>query len=133
MSAFSIYLKHYKISFALATTFSTVKPKSLNNSFAGADSPKLFIPTILPSKPTYLYQKSDNCASIATRLVTAVGHTASRYAASCLSNTLVLGIETTRTFLPSASSTSAALTANSTSEPVAMKIKSGVPEQSFKI
>ena len=70
-------------------------------------------------------------ASIATRLVTAAGNTLSRYAGSCLSKRLVLGIETTRTFLPSAANTSAAFTANSTSEPVAMKINSGVPSQSF--
>lgn len=41
---------------AVATTFSTVKPNSLNSSSAGADSPKVRMPMILPPKPTYLYQ-----------------------------------------------------------------------------
>ncbi|MNG85680.1 hypothetical protein D3C79_444450 [compost metagenome] len=41
---------------AVATTFSTVKPNSLNSSSAGADSPKVVMPMILPPKPTYLYQ-----------------------------------------------------------------------------
>ncbi len=40
------------------TTFSVVKPNSLNSSPAGADSPKLVIPMMRPPKTTYLYQKS---------------------------------------------------------------------------
>ena len=39
-----------------ATTASAVMPKNLNSSPAGADSPKLSIPTMRPSRPTYLYQ-----------------------------------------------------------------------------
>ena len=45
-----------KSSRAVFTTFSTVKPNTLKSSSAGADSPKVFMPTIFPSSPTYLYQ-----------------------------------------------------------------------------
>ncbi len=62
--------------------------------------------------------------------VTAEGNTDSRYAASCASNRSVHGIETTRAFTPSPARTSAADVASATSEPVAMRMMSGVPSQS---
>lgn len=49
-------IKDYSSAFALAITLSTVKPNSSNNSSAGADSPKVVIPTIAPFRPTYLNQ-----------------------------------------------------------------------------
>ena len=62
---------------AAAATCSTVKPKCLNNSPAGADSPKRSMPTTSPSSPTYLRQKSVTPASTATRGMPR-GSTASR-------------------------------------------------------
>ena len=56
---------------------------------------------------------------------TPAGSTASRQAASCASNTLVQGIETTRTRRPRSSSSRAASTASATSEPVAIRMHSG--------
>lgn len=50
------HIEDYSNAFALATTFSTVKPNSSNNSSAGADSPKVVIPTMAPFRPTYLNQ-----------------------------------------------------------------------------
>ena len=41
---------------AWLTMFSTVKPNSANSFSAGADSPKVVMPTMAPSRPTYLYQ-----------------------------------------------------------------------------
>ncbi len=41
---------------AVTTMFSTVKPKCSNSAGAGADSPKLVMPMMRPSRPTYLYQ-----------------------------------------------------------------------------
>lgn len=49
-------IKDYSSAFALAITLSTVKPNSSNSSSAGADSPKVVIPTIAPFRPTYLNQ-----------------------------------------------------------------------------
>ena len=54
-----------------SATRSTVKPKCLNSTPAGADSPKVSMPTIAPrgssSAPTYLCQKAVTPASTATR------------------------------------------------------------------
>ena len=66
-------------------------------------------------------------ASIETRAFTAAGSTDSRYAASCSSNHSWHGTETTRALMPSPFSTSRASTAICTSEPVAIRITSGVP------
>lgn len=41
---------------ATARTLSRVKPKCSNSAGAGADSPKLVMPMMRPSRPTYLYQ-----------------------------------------------------------------------------
>lgn len=49
-------IKDYSSAFALAITLSTVKPNSSNSSSAGADSPKVVMPTIAPFRPTYLNQ-----------------------------------------------------------------------------
>ena len=42
--------------FAFSTTFSTVKPNSLNSCEAGPLAPKVDIPMISPLSPAYLYQ-----------------------------------------------------------------------------
>ena len=66
-------------------------------------------------------------ASIETRALTAAGSTDSRYAASCSSNHSWHGTDTTRALTPSPLSTSRASTAICTSEPVAIRMTSGVP------
>ena len=81
--------------------------------------------TVSPSSPIYLYQLMAQPASIATLALTEPGNTLSLYSALCLSNISVQGMDTTRTFLPLASSSSAAFMASSTSEPLAMSITSG--------
>src|SRR3569832_21854 len=90
--------RHAKTDFTAVTTFSGVKPKCLNKTPAGADSPKVSMPTTAPSRPTYLRQKSVTPASTATRGTPLVS-TLALYAASCQTNTTVLGMETTRTGL----------------------------------
>ena len=80
----------------MATTFSTVKPKCLKTAGAGADSPKRSMPTTAPSPRTYFHQKSVTPASIATRGRPS-GRTPALYCAVCRSNTVVDGIDTTRT------------------------------------
>ena len=102
-------------------------PKCLNSSPAGAEAPKLSMPTTAPSRPTYLPQKPVTPASTATRRRTALGSTDSRQAASWRSNTSVEGIDTTRVFRPAASSTCLASIASATSEPVPIRIRSGTP------
>ncbi|ENO90399.1 Permease protein PstA [Thauera linaloolentis 47Lol = DSM 12138] len=102
-----------------AATASAVMPKSLNSSPAGADSPKRSMPTTSPSRPTYLRQPSVTPASTATR-GRPLGSTPAFQASSWRSKTLVLGMETTRTAMPSPASVFCAETANATSEPVAM-------------
>ena len=94
--------------FTAATTLSTVKPKCLNSTPPGADSPKRV-------------DADDGAVRIvdgADVLAPAVGdagldgdarhaarqHAIARYAASCRSNTLVHGIDTTRTAMPSSAS-----------------------------
>ena len=67
---------------------------------------------------------------MATLFLTALGRTVSLYSALCSSKSSIHGMETTRTFVPSASSSALAFTASSTSEPLAMRITSGVPSQS---
>ncbi len=51
-----VLLYFFRLSFAFAITFSTVKPKSLKSSAAGPLAPNVFIPTISPLSPAYLYQ-----------------------------------------------------------------------------
>src|SRR5690606_30902676 len=114
--------------FAAATTASTVMPKCRYRSPAGALAPKVSMPTTAPSRPTYWRQQPVTPASTATRLRTDDGSTDSRYAASWRSNTVVEGIDTTRTWSPSCS---AAAVASSTSEPVAIRMISGAPFESF--
>src|SRR5690554_2088091 len=87
-----------------ATTLSSVKPKYLNSSPAGAEAPNVVMPTTSPSRPTYLRQKSAWAASTATRARTAGGSTLSRYSRSWASNSSVQGMETTRTRRPAAAS-----------------------------
>src|SRR5690606_18923163 len=70
-------------SLTVSTTASVVKPKCSINCAIGADSPKVSMPMMAPSRPTYLYQKSLCAASIATRANTSLGNTVSRYIASC--------------------------------------------------
>src|SRR5712671_4906037 len=60
------YLDRHPITLLTAfATFSGVKPKCLNRSPAGADSPNRSRPTTTPSRPTYLRQKSVTPASTA--------------------------------------------------------------------
>src|SRR5690606_7365618 len=63
---------------AASMTLSTVKPKCLNRSPAGALAPNRSMPITAPSSPTYLRQKSETPASMATRLRQAFGSTDSR-------------------------------------------------------
>src|SRR5690606_12129859 len=63
---------------AAATTASTVMPKCLYSSPAGALAPKVSMPITAPSRPTYWRQKPVTPASTATRLRTAPGSTDSR-------------------------------------------------------
>src|SRR5437667_3135712 len=108
--AISLDCASYSKPLTLSTTFSAVMPKYLNNSPAGADSPKVSIPMTGPSS-TYLDQPAVTPASTATRGMPR-GRTASRYAASWRSNTLVQGMDTTRTAMPSVASACRALTAS---------------------
>ena len=62
-----------------------------------------------------------------TRARTDDGSTDSRYASSCSANHSSDGADTTRVATPAASSVSRASTASCTSEPVPMRITSGVP------
>src|SRR5690606_23219616 len=101
-----------------ATMMASVKPKYLNSSPAGAEAPKVVMPTTSPSRPTYLRQKSAWAASTATRARTEGGSTLSRQGRSWASNSSVQGIDTTRTRRPAAASLSAAAMAKATSEPV---------------
>ena len=94
---------------AFSTTFSTVKPKSLNNKPAGADAPKPFMQMMSPSKPIYFCQPKSAAASTASLARTFLGSTLSLYAASCASNTSQQGMEMTLAFTPFAASSSAAL------------------------
>ena len=45
-----------RTAFACATTLSTVKPKVSNSFSAGADSPKVVMPTTAPCRPVYFCQ-----------------------------------------------------------------------------
>ena len=85
---------------ASCSTCSGVKPKCWNSSGAGADLPKVSRPQTRPAEPTQRYQPSLTPASMATRRLTAAGSTDSRYAASCAANTVVDGMDTTRTPWP---------------------------------
>ncbi len=71
-------------------------------------------------------------ASTATRALTDGSRTLSRYPWSCSSNHSTDGIDTTRVGTPSAWSCSRAPTATWTSEPVAMRMTSGVPPSASK-
>ena len=115
------------------TRFSTVKPKCLNNSLAGPDAPNPSIDKDFPLRPTYLPQPKEERASTEIRFSTEAGSTLSRYSLLCISKTSIDGMETTRTALPSALKISAAFSASSTSEPVAMKMSSGVFSESERI
>jgi hypothetical protein len=66
-------------------------------------------------------------ASTDTRALTADGSTDSRYASSCSANHSRLGADTTRVAIPAASRVSRASTASCTSEPVPIRMTSGVP------
>jgi len=67
----------FKEASALATTFSTVKAKCVNNALAGPDTPKLVIATISPFSPAYLYQLYGEPASTQTLAFTFLGSTLS--------------------------------------------------------
>ncbi len=112
--------------FTFATTFSTVKPYFSITTSPGALAPNWSIASTSPSKPTYLCQPNDAPISIAKRFVTAFGNTDSLYSADCCSKRSIDGIDTTEASIPSASNAFCASTANETSEPVAIKIASGV-------
>ena len=81
------------------------------------------------SAPTYRRQPPVDPASTAT-LGTPAGSTLARQSASCASNTLVQGIDTTRMRLPASVRRRAESTASPTSEPVAISTQSGRPPQS---
>ena len=65
-------------------------------------------------------------ASTETRALTSRGSTESMYASSCSMNQSMDGTDTTRVAVPSDSSTFAASTAYWTSEPEAIRMRSGV-------
>ena len=68
---------YFSRAFALATTFSTVKPNSLRHVPPGAEAPKRFIVTLSPSRPMKRCQPKDSAASTTMRLRTALGSTSS--------------------------------------------------------
>ena len=63
---------YFRRAFALATTFSTVKPNSLRQVPPGAEAPKRFMVTLSPSKPMKRCQPKDSAASTTMRLRTAL-------------------------------------------------------------
>ena len=75
----------------------------------------------------YFHQPTVAPASTDTRAFTAAGMTDSRYSALCSSNHSRLGAETTDASMPSSASFRRASTATCSSDPVAMRITSGVP------
>src|SRR5690606_10818043 len=85
------------------------------------------MPTERPRSPTMPRQLSTEPASTDTRAVTDFGSTDSRYASSCSANHSSDGADTTRALTPSAARVSRAATASWTSDPVAMRMTSGVP------
>ena len=78
-----------------------------------------------------MYHAKWLAASTHTRAFTLRGSTLSLYSAVCFSNSSMQGMETTRTFLPLAESSSFAPMQSSISLPVPMRITSGVPSQSL--
>ena len=113
------------IVFSFPITFSSEKPKCLNNSGAGADAPKLSIPTTTPFRPAYPLQTLAIEASITMIFSMSCGITDALYSSDCCSNISTQGIETTLMEYPSDWNAFEALTAYWTSEPVAMMIASG--------
>ena len=109
-----------------------VKPKYSKSCFAGPEVPKECIAITSPQSPLYLYHAKCEAASTHTRAFTAGGRTLSLYSCVCLSNSSMQGMETTLTFLPFEASMSFAPMHSSISEPVPMRITSGVPSQSLK-
>src|SRR6185437_4205076 len=71
---------------AASSTCSTVNPYFLNKSLAGAEAPKVVIPRIAPSSPTYRSHPHTEPASTETLARTSGGRTLSRYAWVCFSN-----------------------------------------------
>ncbi len=120
-------------SLAAFTTASVVMPNSRYRTSYSALAPKCSIEMLRPWCPTYCFQESEMPASTETRAATASGSTCSLYSASCSSNHSRLGALTTRAWTPSAARASRASTANWTSEPVAMRITSGVPSVSARM
>jgi hypothetical protein len=78
----------------VAATFSGVKPKCLNKTLAGADSPKVSRPTT--AAQPYFHQPSVEPISTAMR-GRPLGSTRFLYARSWRSKVVVEGMETTRT------------------------------------
>ena len=69
-----LIIKSYFItSLTASTTASFVIPKYSNNCPPGAEAPKPFIPTNLPSKPMYLPQPKSAKASTPTLALTLSG------------------------------------------------------------
>ena len=85
-----------------------------------------------PASPTMSRHAPLTPASMLTRALMSAGITDSRYSSSCSSNHSRHGMETTRAAMSSAASASAAATAYWTSEPVPIKITSGVPSASLR-
>ena len=84
------------------------------------------MPMIAPSSPAYRSQPSEMPDSTVTRFFTDGGRTQSRYAWSCASKRSQQGRLTTRVGTPSASRSSAASKHSCSSDPVPIRISSGV-------
>ena len=109
------------------------------DEFAGADAPKLDIPTkpelaSLPRSPNnHLSQLSLTPASIAILTCLPPGRMRLRYLSSCFSNSSMQGIDTTLVPIPSLCNFSLAVSASETSDPEAINITCRFPSASAKI
>ena len=101
----------------VSATFSGVKPKCLNSTGAGADSPYVSMPTT--AAQPYFHQPSVLPISTAMR-GSPLGKTSDLYSLVWRSKVVVLGIETTRTPILRLANKACACKASCTSEPVAM-------------
>src|SRR6516162_580590 len=112
---------------ASLATASGVNPSAFAISAAGADMPKRSMPKITPLSPTQRDQPKVAAASMDMRAVTLGGSTSSRYDCGCLAKSVQHGMETTRVSMPCASSSFLVSSASETSDPVAIKTRSGDP------
>src|SRR2546425_218017 len=92
----------------------------------GAEAPKRSMAMRAPCWPVQRSHPSGAPASTASRAVAPAGSTLSRYAAVCASNRRHDGIETRRTRTPDRCIMGAAAAMRPTSEPLAIKMTSGL-------